>query len=447
MKKSTLIIFLLAILAGAAAYYFDWKRGEKDSAKAATDSTKLAFTLQPDEIQSLTISYPADPKSQPVTFERRDGAWQITQPLQTGADAPAIDGIVQGLVAARIEQTEPGAPDRLKVYGLDPADVALDFQLKNGAKHSVKLGKKDFTGSSVYAVLDQGKNVSLVPESLLVSSDKPLQVLRDHSVLHIDTNDLRSFDLKNAGGEVIAAKETTGWNLIKPSAGAADSDAINALLAAISTAKLVSIESETADNLAKYGLANPAITVTAGDSKGKTATLLIGKKEGEEYFARDTSRPTIFRVNQDLVKKLAVGYPDLRDKKIVRLDPEDITHVEIHDANGTIICSRKDDADWVFDEPADQKGKSASLEKLFSTIGDARTDQIIDHPAPDIVARLAKPAFDVTFTTKDGKKLNVAISKESGDFVYARNSAAPTVYKLKKQILDTLNFKPSDLAF
>jgi hypothetical protein len=447
MTKSTLVILLLAILAGAAAYYFDWKSGERDAAKPATDSTKLAFSLQPDDIQSLTISYPADPKSQPVTFERRDGTWQITQPLQTGADATAVDGIVQGLVAARIEQTEPGAPDRLKVYGLDPADVVLDFQVKNGAKHSVRLGKKDFTGSSVYAVLDQGKDVALVPESLLVSSDKPLQVLRDHSVLHIDTSDVQSFDLKNAAGAAVAAKEKRGWNLIKPAAGGADSDAMNALLDAISTAKLVSIESETADNLAKYGLANPAITVTAGDSKGKTATLLIGKKEGDEYFARDTSRPTIFRVNQDLVKKLAVGYPDLRDKKIVRLDPADITHAEIHDANGTIICSRKGDADWVFDEPADQKGKSASLEKLFSTIGEARADQIIDHPAPDVVARLVKPAFDVTFSTKDGKKLNVAISKESGDFVYARNDAAPTVYKLKKQILDTLNFKPSDLTF
>jgi len=447
MKKSTLIILMVAILAGAAAYYFDWKRGEKEAAKTAADTTKLAFTVQPDEIQSLTISYPADPKSQPVTFEKRDGAWQITQPLQTGADTPAIEGIVQGLATARIEQTEPGAPDRLKVYGLDSPDVAIDFQLKNGGKHSVRLGKKDFTGSSVYAIVDQGKDVALVPESLLVSSDKPLQVLRDHSVLHLDTSDVRSFDLKNAAGEVVAAKEKTDWSLIKPSAGGADSDAVNALLAAISTAKLVSIESETAEDLAKYGLANPAITVTAGDSKGKTATLLIGKKEGDEYFARDTSRPTVFRVNQDLVKKLAVGYPELRDKKIVHFDPATIAHVEIHNANGTIVCSRKGDADWVFDEPADLKGKSASLEQLFSAIGEARADQIIDHPTPDVTARLVKPAFDAILITNDGKKLTVAVSKDSGEFVYARSSEAPTAFKLKKQILDSLNFKPSDLTF
>jgi uncharacterized protein DUF4340 len=447
MKKSTLIIVVAAILIGAAAYYFDWKRSEKEAAKKTDDTTKLAFNIQPDEVQSLTISYPADPKSQHVTFEKRDGTWQITQPLQTGADASAIDGIVQGLASARIEQTEPGAPDRLKVYGLDPPAVELDFQLKSAAKHSVLLGKKDFTGSSVYSIVDQGKDVALIPESLLISSDKPLQVLRDHSVLHIDGSDLRSFDLKNASGEIAAAKGNGDWVLVKPAATAADSDAVNSLLAAISAARLVSIESESADNLGKYGLVNPVVTFNAADSKGKSATLLIGKKDGDEYFARDAARPTIFRVNQDLFKKLAVDYAGFRDKKIARFDPAAITHVEIHNANGTIVCTRKGDAEWVFDEPADQKGKSASLEKLFVALGDARADQIFDHPAPDAASRLAKPAFDATLTGKDGKKLTIAISKEAGGFVYARSSEGPAIYKLKKQILDSLDFKPSDITF
>jgi hypothetical protein len=447
MKKSTLFIVLAAILIGAAAYYFDWKRGEKEAAKKTDDTTKLAFDIQPDDVQSLTISYPADPKSQPVTFEKRDGTWQITQPLQTGADGPAIDGIVQGLASARIEQTEPGAPDRLKVYGLDPPAVELTFQLKNAVKHSVQLGKKDFSGTSAYSIVDRGKDVAVIPESLLVSSDKPLQVLRDHGVLHIDSSEVRSFDLKNAAGEMRAAKVNSDWTLTKPAATGADSGAVNTLLAAISTAKLVSIESETADNLGKYGLANPAVAFTASDSKGKSATLLVGKKDGDEYFARDTSRPIIFRVNQELVKKLGVGYPDLRDKKIVRFDPAAITHVEIHNASGTIVCSRKGDAEWVFDEPADQKGKSASLERLFTALTEARADQIFDHPSPDIAGRLAKPAFDATLTSKDGKKLTIAISKEVGDLVYGRSSESPTVYKLKKQILDNLNFKPSEIAF
>src|SRR5271154_4891409 len=160
MKKSTLFIFLAAILIAASAYYFDWKHGEKEAAKTPDDATKSAFSIQSDEIQSLTICYPADPKSQSLTVEKRDGIWQIIKPLQTGADPASIDGIVQGIATARVAQTEPGGPDRLRVYGLDPPAVGLDFQLKNGAKHSVQLGKKDFTGASVYSVVDNGKEVA-----------------------------------------------------------------------------------------------------------------------------------------------------------------------------------------------------------------------------------------------------------------------------------------------
>src|SRR6202041_2911167 len=181
IKKSTLIVLLLAVIAGAAAYYFDWKRGQKVAENAPADSTKPAFSLKADDFSSLTISYPADPKSQPIHFEKQDGAWQITQPLQTSADDASLQGIVQQLASARVAQTEPGTPDRLKVFGLDPADVVLDFQMKSGAKHSLRLGKKDFTGVSVYAIADNAKDVVLLPESLLASADKPLQNLRDHS--------------------------------------------------------------------------------------------------------------------------------------------------------------------------------------------------------------------------------------------------------------------------
>jgi Domain of unknown function (DUF4340) len=447
MKRSTVFIVVAAILIGAAAYYFDWKRGEKESAKTSEDSIKPAFNIQPDEIQSLTISYPADPKSQAITFEKHGGVWQIAQPLQTGADEASVEGIVQGIAAAHVAQTEPGAPDRLKVYGLDPPAVGIDFRLKNGAKHSVQLGKKDFLGSSVYAVVDHGKDVALLPESLLISSDKPLQVLRDQNVLHLNSSDLRSFNLKNVAGEIAAVKDKTGWSFSKPAAGAADSDTVNSIIAAISTAKFVSVESEAAESLARYGLASPVITFTEVEGAGKTSTLQVGKKDGDEYFARDTSRPTIFRINQDLYKKLSSTYPELRDKKIARLDPAAITHVEIHNANGTIVCTRKNDEEWTLDEPADQKGKSASLERLFSALDQARAEQIIDHPPPDITSRLVKPAFETTLTAKDGKKLTVVISKQAGDFVYARSSEGATVYKLKKSILDNVNIKLADLAF
>lgn len=448
LKKSTLIVLLLAVAGAAAVYYFDWQRGQKEAAKATADTSKPVFTLQSGDILSLSISYPADAKSQTIQLAKHGDAWDITQPIQTGADEPSVEGIVEELATARVSQSEPGAPDRLKAYGLEPPAVLLDFQLKNGAKHSLKLGRKDFTGVSVYALADNAKDVALLPESLLVSVDKPLQELRDRAVLHIASDQVNSFELKNGAGEVAAAKGKDGdWRFSKPAATTGDADAISSLLTTVANAKMVTIASETADKLGSYGLTNPAVTFRATDAKGKAGILLVGKKEGDEYFARDSSRPTIFRINQELYKKLAENYSDLRDKRIVQFDPANISHVEIHNANGVIELTRKNESEWTYDAPAEQKGKSASAEKLFTPLQLARAEEIFDHPAGDVAARLSKPAFEATLTERSGKKITVQISKETGGFVYARSSEGPAIYKLKAQTLTDLNFKPADLAF
>jgi hypothetical protein len=460
IKKSTLIVLVAAIVLGAAAYYFDWKRGQKEAANATADSTKPAFTLQADDITSLNISYPADPKSQPIHFEKQNGVWQITQPLQTGADDASVQGIVQQLASVRVAQTEPGTPDRLKVFGLDTPDLVLDFQVKNGAKHTLRLGKKDFTGVSVYAVVDNAKDVALLPESLLVSADKPLQNLRDHSVLHFVAPDVNSFDLKNSSGELAAAKDHDAWKFSKPSSAPGDADGINSFLSSVAISRMTTIAGETPDNLGKYGLANPAISFTVSDTKGKTASLVVGKKESDEYFARDTSRPTIFRINQDLYKKLTQSFTELRDKKLAHFDPEAITHAEIHNASGTILCTRKNETDWTFDataakdqtqkqndrQKANQPEKSVNLDKLFTSLQQATADEVIDQPTPALLAKLAKPAFEADLADKNGKVLKVEISKESGGFVYARTNETAGIFKLKPQILTDLSLKPSDLT-
>jgi hypothetical protein len=448
IKKSTLIVLLVAILGGAAVYYFDWQRGQKEAANAVEDKSKPAFSVQSGDISALTISYPADAKSQTIQMEKRGDLWEITQPIETGADESSVEGIVEELATARVSQTEPGAPDRLKAYGLEPPAVLLDFQLKNGTKHSLKLGKKDFTGVSVYALADNAKDVALLPESLLVSVDKPLQELRDRAVLHIASDQVNSFELKNGAGEVAAAKGKDGdWRFSKPAATGGDPDAITSLLTTVANAKTVTIASETAEKLGSYGLASPAITFTATDAKGKTVTLLVGKKEGDEYFARDTSRPTVFRINQDLYKKLVENYSDLRDKRIVQFDPANISHVEVHNSNGAVELTRKNESEWIFDAPAEQKGKPASAEKLFSPLQLARAEEIYDHPAGDVAAKLSKPAFEATLTDKGGKKITVEISKEAGGFVFARSSEGPAIYKLKAQTLTDLDFKAGEMAF
>ena len=60
----------------------------------------------------------------------------------------------------------PAAQTGLKAYGLDPPQLLLDFQLQNGAKHTLAMGHADFSGDSTYADRGRVKSVSLLPKSL-----------------------------------------------------------------------------------------------------------------------------------------------------------------------------------------------------------------------------------------------------------------------------------------
>jgi Domain of unknown function (DUF4340) len=447
MKKSTLIVLALALIAGAAFYFFDWKPNGKDGdKKAAADKTKSAFTFQPDDVTAITIAHPGDPGAQPIRLARRNADWQITQPLTALADNATAAGIAQALSNAHIEDSEPGTPDRLKQYGLDPAAVVIDFELGNGAKHTVQLGKKDFVGTSVYSKIDSNKDVSLLPESLLGLTGKSLDEYRDHGVLHAHTDQITSLNLKNASGEIALAKDGQTWKFSKPQVALADSSAVDELLAALTGGRFVNVAAETADDLAKYGLATPIISFSAADAKGKSSALSIGKKDGDMFFAREESLPEIFRITADLQKKLSETFADLRDKKVAHFDPATITHIDFQNANGPISLTRKNDDEWTFDAPADVKGKSASAEKILASLEAARAEEVLDTPPAAISAKLAKPAFQSTFTFKGGKKLSVAISAAAGDFVYIRTSDSATIYKVKKAILDDLNLKPSDMT-
>lgn len=451
IKKSTFIVLLCAVVLGGAVYYFQWRSSKKPI--AADDTSKPAFNMQGDDVTSVTISHPNKPDQPPIRLDYRNGEWNIMQPLDTGADASAARGIADGLASARSSQSEPGTPDRLKAYGLDPAHVSLEFQLKNGTKHTILLGDKDFTGSDAYAVIDGGKTVSLLPLSLETSADKSVDDLRDRSVLHVETGKVASFALKNSSGDLAAAKQIakdqTEWKFTKPDAGTlADSENVNSLLSTIASAKSTTITSEHPDSLAKYGLSNPAITFSAVTDSGQKITLLVGKKEGDGYFARDSSRPMVFVINSDLYKKLEDKFADLRDKSLVHITEADINHIEIHNANATMAVSRKQGTEfgWTVDSPADIKGKTAASWRILSPLTSARADEVLDHPPAGVAAKLANPAIEVQFTDKNGSKLTVKISAPVGDFVYGQTSASPAIFKFKKTAFDDLNFKPSDLA-
>lgn len=446
IKKPTLIVLLCAIVLGGIVYYFDWKKGNE--VKPAVNASKPAFSIQASDISSITLAHPAEPATPTIHLEKSGDTWNIVQPIETQADQPTVDGIADQLASAFVSQTEPGTADRRKVYGLDPPQVSLEFQLRNGSKHTILIGAKDFSGDSAYTIIDGAQNVSLLPDFLATSTGKSVDDLRDRNILHIDAAEVSSFNLSNPSGQLEASKRNDLWHFTKPAPTLADPDATDGLLQSVANAKMASIVEEKPEHLDKYGLQKPAITFTATAGKGSSSTLLVGKKTGSAYFARDASRPTIFTINNDVYSKLTQKYAQLRDKKVVDVAASDMQQIQITDAAGSLAVARKKDnpEEWTFQAPEQQKGKPASGWKIVDALTGLTADQIIDHPSAADLKSLAKPEITVDLTNAKGEKTTIRFSKATGEFVYAQNNNSTSLYQVKKGAVTGLNLKPSDLT-
>lgn len=436
MKKSTLIVVIVALALAAFVYFYDSKHTPKTTSE---DTLKPAFSIKGDDISSVTIHN----AGQIVSLSKKGTDWDLTQPVQTRADQTTIGGLVSDLSGLQIQRSFVPA-DNLSKYGLADPAVKIEFQDRKGASHSIGLGEKDFSNSSVYALVDGSKQVDLLSTSLLDDATKPVSQLRDRSMIDLSGAEITGITLDDSSGRLTVAKAKAGWEITNPRQTLADSSTVDALVSSLSSGKFTDVVSETSNDLAKYGLARPTVTLDVTVQGGKQFHLLLAKK-GDNYYGRDELRPMIFSVDATTYNSLDKTFFDLRDKSILQFDPTAIQTVSIQNANGTIECSQGKDNQWSVVQPVADKGKSVQSWKILDPLQNTRATKIYDAPSPAILAHLKKPFIQITLTDKSNKTTIVEISAAADDTVYVRTSAAPEVYAVSTQILKDLSFKISDL--
>ena len=381
MKKSTGILFLIAALLAASVYFFE--RKHTPASDTAGDSSKPTFTVSADAVTAFRLQHKGDT----IALERRSDGWYLTQPLETRGDQPVVNAIASQISTLQTERTFPAAPDKVASFGLEHPDITLEFTVKDGAKHTLRLGAKDFSGSSVYASVDNAKDVALLPQSIYDICDKPLEDFRDRTVLAVPAADAVSFTLHNKAGETLELRKDTDWKIVKPRESLADSTAVGTLLQNVGSAQISHFASDSMADLAKDGLTQPAIRFTATAPGGNSAELQLGKKEGDEYYARDTTRAMIFRVKDSLFNALNQNFGALRDKQLVHLRESDITRVQIQNENGTTTCVRNPNGELLVEQPSGAKTPAPACPNFLTAVVNAQAQEIYDQAPPGIAAK------------------------------------------------------------
>jgi hypothetical protein len=444
MKRSTTILLLAAVVAGVLIYFLEIKGGktreERDAAK--TDTSSSAFNFKSEDVASMTLTR----AGQTVTVENKDGKWGVTQPVNAPADQSAVDSIARDLSGVRVDRKITASADELKTYGLADPAVVIDAKLKNGEEHEIRLGSKDFSGLAAYAQFKEGNEVAVLSSaSLLTSADKPLEDLRDRSVMGLSQYDIASLDLTNENGHIALGKQGSDWAIKAPVEAAADQEEVRSLLSELTSAKGSDFTSQNEADAAKYGLDKPAITLKAQLQGSGERSLVVGSKTEDDYYAKSSDRAEVFKITQSLYDKLSVKASGLRDKQIIKVDKDALSKLQVKNPNTTLVAEKDKDGKWMIKEPAAKKDKEASTFKIFSAL-ETKASEVLDKPGGSVAGKLAHPAVEVNLTGKDGKTTVLKVSSADGDDVYVQVEGKPGVYKVKKQMLDDLSFKADDTA-
>jgi hypothetical protein len=453
MSLRTNAVIGAIFVALAAFVYFHEIRGGQTRREEAERAKKL-LSFRESAPERLTL----DRGDTVVVLQKEADEWRLTGPIADQADQEAVKRLLTNLQETERERvvvdsataaSDPGAAAR---YGLDNPRLRLLVELNEGPMDTVVFGASTPTDRYAYAQ-QRGANreVFVVRAWRYDNLNKGVFDLRDQRVLPFESEQVQEIRLDGPEQTVALQRgaEST-WQLTAPQPSRADQNAVRSLLSRLQNGKVKGFAAEAAPQavLAAYGLA-PASTLEL--------TLLVGTERAEKrlrigsraptgtYYARDMSAPQVFEVDSLFVKDLDKTFEQLRDKKLLAIDRQQVTRLELARPGEAAVAVEKDTADaWTLVAP---QAAPAREWKVTSLLTDLEGLEAGGYAAADDPRPLRAPVvLTVSLSTAAGRLAELRFARASADTVWAFRAGERTVYRVSQEDFGKVDLRLSDLA-
>jgi hypothetical protein len=266
-----------------------WK-AVPQSAAALRDKTVVAFDRE------KVTRYDLESPKGAVTVTRNKDGWAITAPQAVPADQVEAGAVLTQLRDLRAQAFLSDDASGIPRYLAKPEVKVTLHQEGAPAPTTLLLAPAPDRRAgqpSAYAAVAGKGPVVLVDARALGGVSKSALELRDRRVfIALEPKDVKRVRVKAGGQTVVAerAKENE-WKLVEPK-GAAKSAKVDDLLYMLRGLKWEEIAADRPDAPARWGFDAPTVEVTMFKSDGaELGTLVLGKREGERYYARTAASP------------------------------------------------------------------------------------------------------------------------------------------------------------
>jgi hypothetical protein len=281
-------------------------------------------------------------------------------------------------------------------------------------------------------------------EETKVSADTPPTLLK------LDESAITRVDLKKKDtAPVVLTRSGSGkWQITEPKPYAADQSAVDSMLSTLSNLSSERLVEEKAADVKAYGLDQPAVELDLSEKDNKSQKLLIGDNTptGSAVYAMLGGDPRIFTLATYSKTSIDKSLNDLRDKRLLTVDPDKVSRFELLRKNQAIEFGRNKD-EWQILKPEPLRADNFQVSELLRKLGDAKMDLNTSSANDDATAFAhATPLATAKITDESGTQelqvRKVQLSKGAGaktDTYYAKSSAVDGVHKIDADIAQALD--------
>jgi hypothetical protein len=178
----------------------------------------------------------------------------------------------------------------------------------------------------VFARLPDRNSVIEVDKSFADLLEIAPNDLRDRKIARLNPDLIDRIAIEKSGQpRILLGRTEDHWTFLQPDNSPANGNAVNRLIETINQSAVANFISDTATDLARYGLDQPSLKLvfssyssenTAEANAGETvlSTLVFGKSENGVTYARLEEEPYVFSVSNDVVAAIPATDLQFRGK-------------------------------------------------------------------------------------------------------------------------------------
>src|ERR1700745_1449922 len=311
-----------------------------------------------------------DPKT--PLLKTNDG-WRLTAPVVYRADSKVIDTLLYSTQFLKRDDTlgNLGKGDQkrnyLKQFGVLRSRLILRC---NGSKTQIELqfGGNTVYEGSCYVRIDSKDEVYVADDDLKKLISRPPDSFRDHQLTPFLNPEIDRIVLTQAAGEIELTRQQDQWQIERPIKARASQAAGNRMLKKISETPVLQFQDEEGGGELETENSPNAITLFSGQSKVKIACGAPVSTQPGHIYVRVSDRPSTFVVDESLAQTLEQKPNDLRDRRIVRLNPDLIKRITITDKGQTTAQLSRKEGHWMISDQNDASADGDAVDRLFNTL-------------------------------------------------------------------------------